>query len=136
MWSLLSQIDWHYNEVYQCNTVSLQEQHVQTDTFSAETERENGFRGKIGHTDASQENEKEPVFSPKDAPCASINFNGNMYTLILNHPRYTELKQHILHGAAEDLAQLPSITSESQQRMGELRTRPCWSTKRAGAAKR
>lgn len=47
--------------------------------------------GKIGHTDASQESEQEPVFSLKVTSCSSINhfFNENTNTLIPNHAKYT-----------------------------------------------
>lgn len=55
----------------QCHAVSLQEQYVQTDT-----QREYGFRGKIGHTHASLRNMNRNLPFPI--------FNEKVYTLILN----------------------------------------------------
>lgn len=76
--------DWHYNEIYQYNTVRLLEQFIHTDTVDTEKDKMASV-GKIGHTDASQESEQEPVFSPKsDTMCINQPtwFNENMNTFI------------------------------------------------------
>ena len=129
---ILTGTTMRFNSVKQSTRATRSRRHSQS------SERETGFRGKIGHIDASLRWMNRNLSFPL---CASINhiFNDNMCTLILNRPKYIKYNPHIPHGAAELSALLCWCLSPrrvGRERTGELRTGPCWSAKRAGAAKR
>lgn len=106
-------------------------------------EGDNGFRGKIGHIDASLRRLAGMLFFSsryiarikKPHPSLQKHHSG-----LCNRPQFCKIKKKKKQAAQTRLQRTRlrrvPIAWASQRRMGKLRTRPCWSAKRACAAKR